>query len=210
MAAVRVFLLCLALPLFTPSTAAEKTAEATLQGRTPTWSEEGAEGGLRCHSGPGMRAGRSGPHFRRQIPGAPAAIHYCESCHGPGSIHVSRAHGGRGFPPLTEFGRGPDKAPREEQLAACLDCHGVEGAVRKTIGFFGSPHDRSSINCSTCHTVHAESDPVGGREEQANICFRCHRRQKTGHPRFEAESMDIDVLPCASCHDVHRPLVQAK
>jgi hypothetical protein len=32
--------------------------------------------------------------------------------------------------------------------------------VRKIIGFIGSPHDRKNINCSTCHTVHAEVDPI--------------------------------------------------
>jgi len=153
-----------------------------------------------------MRAVQSGPHFNVHNPGAPAAADYCESCHGPGSIHVSRAHGGRGFPPLTEFGQGKGKAPREEQLAACLQCHGTEGVVRKTIGFIGSPHDLKSINCSTCHTIHATVDPIKNREQQAATCYRCHPKEKTGHPRFQSASMDIDRLPCSGCHDVHRAL----
>jgi DmsE family decaheme c-type cytochrome len=197
---------CLGLLLLATAAAAQEPTEPVRQKRTPRYSEEGAASCLLCHSGPEMRAVQNGPHFNLQNPGAPAAHHYCESCHGPGSIHVSRAHGGKGFPPLTEFGKGADKAPREEQLAACMQCHGMEGAVRKHIGFIGSPHDRKNINCSTCHTVHAESDPIYDREEQAETCYRCHRKMKTGHPRFESRSMDIDVLPCSSCHDVHRPL----
>ena len=199
-------LLCLALLLITMTATAQETVDPARQKRVPTYSEEGADTCLRCHSGGEMRAVQSGPHFNLKDPNAPAAHHYCESCHGPGSIHVSRAHGGRGFPPLTDFGRGEGKAPREEQLAACMQCHGAVGQVRKTIGFFGSPHDRKNINCSTCHTVHAERDPIKDREEQAAMCFRCHRKMKTGHPRFEAASMNIHVLPCAACHDVHRPL----
>jgi DmsE family decaheme c-type cytochrome len=199
-------LLCLLLTVLSTAASAQETADPARQLRTPSYSEKGAASCLLCHSGPDMRAVQLGPHFNLQNPGAPAAHHYCESCHGPGSIHVSRAHGGKGFPPLTEFGKGAERAPRDEQLAACLQCHGTEGAVRKTIGFIGSPHDRKNINCSTCHTVHAESDPINDREEQAATCYRCHRKMKTEHPRFESKSMDIDVLPCSACHDVHRPL----
>lgn len=198
--------LCLVLALSAASATARNGVDTARRHRTPTFSEEGAAACLRCHSGPEMRAIQSGPHFNLRSPAAPTPQHYCESCHGPGSIHVSRAHGGKGFPPLTEFGRGPDRAPREEQLAACLNCHGSADAVPRTIGFIGSPHDRQNINCSTCHTVHAESDPVSDRDRQAALCFRCHRKQQADHPRFTSRSMDIDRLPCSACHDVHRPL----
>jgi len=187
---------------------AQETSESAHGKRTPSYTEVGAASCLRCHSGSEMRAVQTGPHFDPQIPGTPATQHGCESCHGPGSIHVSRAHGGRGFPPLIAFGRGKDKAPRDEQVDACMQCHGAEGPIGKTIGFYGSPHDRKSINCSTCHTVHAAEDPVNERETQAATCYRCHRKAKTGHPRFESPSMDIDVLKCSDCHDAHRPLPQ--
>jgi len=174
--------------------------------RTPSYTEEGVAGCLVCHSGSGMRAIQTGPHFDPQTPGVPAVEHGCESCHGPGSIHVSRAHGGRGFPPLTAFGRGKNKAPRDEQIQACMQCHESAGKSCRNIVFFGSPHDRKNINCSTCHTLHATEDPIKLRENQLTTCYRCHRKAKTDHPRFEAASMDIDVLKCSDCHDVHRPL----
>lgn len=204
----RICLPGLVLILIAIAAPAQESAEPGRQKRVPAYSEEGAETCLRCHSGGEMRAVQSGPHFNLKGPGAPAAHHYCESCHGPGSIHVSRAHGGRGFPPLTDFGRGEGKAPREEQLAACMQCHGVEAEVHRTIGFAGSPHDRKNINCSTCHLVHVRSDPIRDRDEQAATCYRCHRKMKTGHPQFDAESMNIHALRCSDCHDVHRPLPQ--
>jgi len=100
---------------------------------------------------------------------------------------------------LIAFGRGKDKAPRGEQIQACMHCH-------ESVGFVGSPHDRNSINCSTCHTLHAAEDPIQNREKQLATCYRCHRKAKAAHPRFEATSMNIDVLKCSDCHDVHRPL----
>jgi len=197
---------CLVLLLFALPAMAQETSEPEHAKRTPIYTEEGAASCLRCHSGSEMRAVQAGSHFDKQDPDAPANRHGCESCHGPGSIHVSRAHGGRGFPPLTAFGRGKDKAPRAKQIQACMQCHGSEGAVNSAIGFYGSPHDRNSINCSTCHTAHAAVDPISERETQAATCYRCHRKAKTDHPRFGASSMDIDVLKCSDCHDVHRPL----
>jgi DmsE family decaheme c-type cytochrome len=205
--AYRTFLLlCLALPLFSSTLSAQETGDTARQKYTPHYSEEGAESCLRCHAGGEMRAIQDGPHFNLKNPGAPATHHYCESCHGPGSIHVSRAHGGRGYPPLTEFGRGKDKASRDVQLAACMQCHGAESEVRKTIGFVGGPHDLRMINCSTCHTVHTRTDPIKDREEQAETCYGCHPHMRKGHPQFEAESMNVHVLKCSDCHDVHRSL----
>ena len=156
------------------------------QKRTPVYTENGAADCLRCHSGEKMRAIQSSPHGNTD--------QGCESCHGPGSIHISRAHGGHGFPPLTQFGRGSDAAPREEQLQACLDCHSEEGAYARIIGFIGSAHDRRTINCSTCHTAHAQIDPMTEQEQQFATCNRCHRRHLQTHPRFEDKSIDFDAL----------------
>jgi DmsE family decaheme c-type cytochrome len=171
--------------------------------RTPSFAEEGAEACLRCHSGEKMRAIVSSPHGDNENQGSPFAEHGCESCHGPGSIHVSRAHGGRGFPPLTTFGRGEDVSPREEQIHACLVCHAEENTGTRRIGFVGSVHDKQRINCSTCHKLHVETNPITDKDQQAKTCYRCHRKQKKEHPRFEGKSIDYDALSCSTCHDVH-------
>lgn len=184
----------------------EATASETFK-RTPIYTEDGATGCLRCHSGEKMRAVAISPHGNMEVSELPVANHECESCHGPGSIHVSRAHGGRGFPPLTTFGRGSKVSPREEQLDACLSCHESGIAGLDPIPSGGSAHDRKTINCSTCHQVHVETDPISDREHQKKTCFRCHRKQKEEHPRFEDKSIDFDALSCSTCHDVHQPAV---
>ncbi|MGA9573525.1 MAG: cytochrome c3 family protein [Lysobacterales bacterium] len=145
------------------------------------------------------------PHFDTKIEGTPATVQGCESCHGRGSIHISRAHGGKGFPPLTRFGRGKNQSPREEQLQACLSCHADKSMAGEQIVFLGGAHDRRNINCSTCHMLHAESDPVSDKESQTKTCARCHRRDIRDHPRFEEKLIDFEAMSCATCHDAHAP-----
>ncbi len=182
---------------------AEEAESSPAATRTPSFADGGSEACLRCHSGEKMRAIVSSPHGDTETPGSPFAEHGCESCHGPGSIHVSRAHGGRGFPPLTTFGRGKDVSPREEQIHACLACHANENTGAMRIGFIGSVHDKRTINCSTCHKAHVVTDPISNKDQQAKTCYRCHRKQKEEHPRFEGKSIDFDALSCSTCHDVH-------
>ena len=196
-------LLCLASLLTTIPAAGQEPADPPRQKRTPVFTEQGTVACLRCHSGALMRAVEAGPHFKHAYASEAVATHLCESCHGAGSIHVSRAHGGKGFPPLTRFGRGADRAPRQQQLSACLACHGSEGREGTPVGFIGGAHDRGSISCSTCHSVHAESDPMRQFDQQAATCNRCHRSKMAAHPRFESAGLDIDAVRCSTCHDVH-------
>ena len=173
--------------------------------RKPSFTVEGTDSCLHCHSGEKMRAMSASPHFDLETRGTPAAERGCESCHGPGSIHASRAHGGQGFPPLTRFDRRNSLSPREEQLSACLSCHGDEEMGEKQIVYLGGTHDRRNINCSTCHSVHTESDPISEKENQDSTCGRCHRRHIREHPRFEEKGIDFEAVTCSTCHDVHAP-----
>ena len=197
-------LLCLALALVGSAVLAQAPENEPNRKRTPSYTADGAEACLLCHSGPKMHAIAVGAHGSNGSPDSPLASRGCEACHGPGSIHVSRAHGGRGFPPLTTFGRGSEVSPREEQINACLDCHQEEVGSAGLIEFRGSPHDRRNINCASCHVSHVESDPIYDREQQFSTCNRCHRKQITEHPRFEDKSIEFDALTCGTCHDVHQ------
>ena len=182
---------------------ADKTAWPIGKVHTPNYTLEGSAACLLCHSGDAMHAMSVSPHSELSSPESPVFSRGCESCHGPGSFHVSRAHGGKGFPPMATFGRGSDVSSREEQIATCLSCHenGLGGS--DLILWRGSVHDRRNINCSTCHLIHAEFDPIKEKEQQDKVCFKCHKKQKTRHPEFRDKSIDITAYTCSTCHDVH-------
>jgi DmsE family decaheme c-type cytochrome len=202
-------LICLAVVLVSSSVFAQDSEGTPYRKRTPRYTDQGAEVCLQCHSGPKMHAIAAGAHGEQGSPDSPLANRGCEACHGPGSFHVSRAHGGKGFPPMITFGRGSEVSPREEQIDTCLACHQEEVGNVGMIEFRDSPHDRRTINCATCHVSHVESDPIHDREHQFSTCNRCHRKHIAEHPRFEDKSIDFDALACGTCHDVHKVIAGA-
>ena len=199
-----VVLTFLFLILYSSSGLAQATSSPPSAKRTSQYTEEASEGCMVCHSGEKMRAIAASPHANPDHPSTPRATQGCEACHGPGSIHVSRAHGGQGFPPMITFGRGSKYSPKEEQEDACLSCHTEDLGTTEAIEFRDSVHDKRHINCSRCHLIHAESDSIREKEFQDAVCYKCHRKMKTEHPRFEDKSIDFDALSCWTCHDVHK------
>ena len=197
-------LACLAVVLISGTVLAQDSGDGPVRKRTPRYTEQGVDACLLCHSGPKMHAIAAGAHGEQGSPDSPLANRGCEACHGPGSFHVSRAHGGKGFPPMISFGRGSEVSPRDTQINTCLACHGEGTGNTAVIEFRDSPHDRRTINCSTCHVSHVESDPIHDKETQFSTCNRCHRKHIAEHPRFEDKSIDFDALACGICHDVHK------
>lgn len=200
------FLCCCTLwLLFTADASAQSWLDEYLVHRNPSFTEEGAESCYMCHAGENMRAMAESVHGNAENPLSPAADHECESCHGPASIHISRAHGGKGFPLLIVFGSGEDASTRDVQISACIYCHdGDEGS--QPVIFEGTVHDRTVVNCSSCHLAHvpAGEDPVMTRSSQAPVCLACHQAQETEHPTVGNRVPDFGRMGCAGCHRIHR------
>lgn len=121
---------------------------------------------------------------------AKGTLHGCESCHGPGSLHVESG-GGRG-----KFITNPGHNPQ-----ACYECHLQAQAE------FHLPHHHpvpeGKMNCVQCHDPHGLDilKPAGGpaMARQNESCVSCHREQGQVHV-YEHEALREG---CTACHSPH-------
>lgn len=116
------------------------------------------------------------------------AVIGCETCHGPGSIHVD-AGGGKGS--IVNPGRSPE---------TCFQCH-----LDKR-GEFSQPHAHpvltGQMTCADCHELHKGSAvPFGGTQlaSASQACVKCHTMQ-TGPYAYEHEATREG---CTVCHSPH-------
>ena len=128
----------------------------------------------------------------------------CESCHGPGSLHV-KAGGGRntaGDPHIINPRKNPE---------ACFQCH-LEVRAK-----FELPHHHpvleGKMGCVDCHNPHVGRAIKGGGTSGAQklvgggmaflgeneTCFQCHTAQR-GPFVYEHEAVRDG---CVSCHSPH-------
>lgn len=119
-----------------------------------------------------------------------AGLSGCESCHGPGSLHV-QAGGGRG-----KFIVNPGKDP-----TACFQCH-----LDVHAEFHLPQHHpvlEGQMNCVQCHDPHGRDSfkPAGGLA-MARLnegCAQCHREQARPFI-YEHEALREG---CTVCHNPH-------
>ncbi|MBI1839561.1 MAG: hypothetical protein HYR88_01760 [Verrucomicrobia bacterium] len=125
------------------------------------------------------------------IAGKGGDLHGCESCHGPGSLHVAGG-GGRG-----KFIVNPGNKPE-----ACYECH---LQVRTEFNLpQHHPLPEGRMNCVQCHDPHGLDimKPATSGLAMARVnesCATCHREQTRPHV-FEHEAMREG---CTVCHSPH-------
>jgi len=112
----------------------------------------------------------------------------CESCHGPGSLHVES---GGNIRKIVNPGKKPE---------TCFQCHQDVRAQ------FSLPHHHpvveGKMSCSACHDPHKGSAMKGGGTDIMGVndtCFQCHSVQR-GPYVFEHEALRQG---CNTCHQPH-------
>jgi len=213
-----VFLVVVITVLFLPCTAAEKSAHgiASYQSyvQIPGAKAVGSDTCATCH-----------PEVTKDFQHAFHAQQGidCESCHGPGSLHVE---GGGDISKIISFSHRPAPAAN----GVCLSCHAQNAQIRNWIA--GS-HAANKVRCTDCHQTHVysakgesnspagidlisqgrvtsvenlvpETKPIIQPPWQANdACLRCHQTQRGQmslpyhHPLREGK------MSCVDCHDPH-------
>lgn len=138
----------------------------------------------------------------RSVVGKPEAEAYCESCHGPGSLHAES------MDPSMIFGGG-DLASLsiDEQSRTCLSCHRTLKA-----GWTRSIH-AGGVACWECHgdALHGTPSDFGidtkpastfSTEEKA-FCGQCHEDVSMSFVLQYHHPVPEGKLACSSCHAVH-------
>ncbi len=85
----------------------------------------------------------------------------CGACHGDLTEHNKKPRT-PGLVPIT-FGK---KSAAEPQNEACLACH--EQGSR--IHWKGSRHETENLSCTSCHSLHIQSDPILNNITQTGMC----------------------------------------
>jgi DmsE family decaheme c-type cytochrome len=118
----------------------------------------------------------------------------CESCHGPGSLHVTDGD-------TSKIIRQAQLTPAQKS-EICLQCHNKP--YWRT-----SEHPLNETGCSDCHKIHKSEGKYLLSKKEPALCFTCHKdiRAKTlypsHHPIFEAERTGRKRMNCSDCHNVH-------
>jgi len=123
----------------------------------------------------------------------------CTNCHGDSETHANKPEGATERPAPDRGFSKRSKTPMEERSAACLTCH--QGGKR--IHWGGSQHPAAEVACTGCHKVHTAHDKVRDKQTQFEVCFTCHKEQRTRmrwpsrHPILEGK------VACSDCHNPH-------
>jgi DmsE family decaheme c-type cytochrome len=123
----------------------------------------------------------------------------CVSCHGASENHLRIPPGMKERPkPDVLFGDS-SMTPMEARNAQCLSCHQDTGRMH----WAGSTHEQRNLACTSCHDIHAANDRVRMKLTQPEVCFECHKEQRTQVNRPYHHPVIEGKVVCSDCHNPH-------
>jgi DmsE family decaheme c-type cytochrome len=124
----------------------------------------------------------------------------CTSCHGESDTHVNK-------PPNATERPKPDRTftrtsltPVQVRNDACMSCHRKDSTRSH---WDGSTHQARDVACTSCHQVHAQHDRVREKITQPEVCFTCHKEQRTQMTRPSRHPILEGKVVCSDCHNPH-------
>ncbi len=139
------------------------------------------------------------PHGNRADARSPS----CQSCHGESEKHLKGdpSQKGRAAPDFVfaEHSKSYEASPAEARSGQCITCH--QSGLRTH--WQGSQHQSQGVACNSCHKVHMPKDPVLERPTQPDVCFTCHRTQRSETHLFSTHPILAGKTACSECHNAH-------
>ena len=120
----------------------------------------------------------------------------CTSCHGDSEQHANNP----GTVKPEVLFRGSHKSNAEAQNGQCLSCHQSDA---KRSHWMGSAHQSRDVACTGCHEVHTAHEKVRDKQTQPDVCFACHKEQRTQISKPSHHPIPEGKMACSDCHNPH-------
>lgn len=123
----------------------------------------------------------------------------CTSCHGKSEKHIEEGTAGTIFAfKLTDI--------PNEKSKMCLICH-----HRTQSTFLASPHGKSSMDCTSCHSIHAgKAESSHLKASTLQTCSSCHEEIFSQFALNERHRLQEGILSCITCHNPHEPATRER
>jgi predicted CXXCH cytochrome family protein len=166
----------------------------------------GSQACAQCHENI-TRDFKTASHARLMAPGTNAVNMGCESCHGPGSLHVDSAgerkptpNYGPGSPHLMSGSQRQTIINPRRSSQNCFSCH-LDRRGQFDLPYH-HPVQEGKVSCGDCHNPHKGPAALGGAatlSSESDACLKCHTVQR-GPYVFPHEAMREG---CITCHSPH-------
>ena len=155
----------------------------------------GDEKCMGCHAS--VKADKVAPiALRRHGTKADGRTPGCDTCHGASDKHIASGDGS--VKPDRVF-RGPGAADAHQINEGCLGCH--KGGKRSH--WETGRHEQAGVACTSCHSVHSSTDIVQAKLTQPEVCFNCHKQQRTEVNKPSHHPIPEGKMACSDCHNPH-------